>query len=431
MKNARIAAGVAAILFASAATAEVEYGVEVGIGNSDNIGRTSDNEQSETMLTTGADLNWLREEGFLFADVDLDLSYYVYEDDAYDNDVRGLANADLRLRFAPQRFEWVISDQFGQTQSDPFVAATPGNVENVNHFSTGPDLMFRLGSAASVTLFGRYAMSTFEDSNFDSEREQFGVSIGRNFSQRSNFAVNATTENVSFDDPLIAEEFDRRSYYLSYENEGARTRVNAEAGMSQIDRGDDTSDYPLFSLGISRDVSPRSVLSFSVGTNSSDAASGGFEDVFGGGGGGVGTPGGIASADTFEMRNARLAWVFTAPRTTLTASIGYQESIYDTETEFDRTRQFLNLQARRQVSPRFSIEATAGVSMSEFDESGQEDDEMHVGVRTSWRAVGRLFIQLDVDLYDRDSTSDLTEYQELRTFLRFVWRNTGERTDQR
>ena len=427
MKHSAIAAGIAAILFASAAAAEVEYGVEVGIGNSDNIRRTPDNEESETILTTGVDLRWLREEGLLWADVDVDLSYFVYQDDAYDSEVAGLASADLRLRFAPERFEWVITDRFGQTLSDPFVAATPDTLENINYLSTGPDFMFRLGTAASVTLFGRYSMTTYEDSNFDDERELFGLSIGRDISERSSFAVNATTENVSFDDPLVGEEFDRRSYFLSYSADGARTRINAQAGMSQIDRGDDTEDYPLFSLSLSRDLSPRSVLTVSGGTRSSDTASAiGVDDIFGGGGG-SGIPGHVSAADTFEMRDARLSWEFSAPRTSLGVSVGYEEDIYDTATEFDRNRKSIGLNARRQVTPRISIEAQANLQRSEFDETGQEEDEMQYGIHTSWNAVGRLFIELDVDLHDRDSTVDETEYQELRTFLRFAWRSTGER----
>ena len=429
MKHRAIAAGIAAILFASAAGAATEYGFEVGIGNSDNIRRTETDEDSETILTTGVDLRWLREEGLVWADVDLDLSYFEYQDDAFDSEVAGLANAEIRLRPAPERFEWVFIDRFGQTRTDPFVAATPGNVENVNFFSTGPDLSLRLGSRASVTLFGRYSMSHYEDSPFDDERQLIGLSIGRNMSERSRFAVNATTENVKFDNPLVGEEYDRRSAFLSYDADGVRTHINAEAGMSQIDRGDDTEDYPLFSLNVSRDLSPRTVLTFNVGTGSSDAASSaGFDDVFGGGGSGI--PGRISTADTFERRNARLGWEFTTPRTSLGASVGYEEHLYDTATEFDRSRRTLSLHARRHLTPRFSIEGNAHLQMSEFDESGQEDDETQLGITTSWNATGRLWIELDVNLHDRNSSLNETEFQELRTFLRFAWRSTGERAER-
>ena len=74
MKNSIITAGIAATLFASAAGAATEYGFEVGIGNSDNRGRTPTDENSETILTTGVDLRWLLEEGLLWEYLDLDLS---------------------------------------------------------------------------------------------------------------------------------------------------------------------------------------------------------------------------------------------------------------------------------------------------------------------------------------------------------------------
>jgi len=427
MRNTRIAAGIAAALLATTATAEVEYGFEVGVGNSDNIARTPDNEESETILTSGVDLRWLRDEGFIYADVDLDLSYYHYQDDAYDSEVTGIGNGEVRLRFAPQRFEWVISDQFGQTQTDPFVAATPDTLENVNYFSTGPDFAFRLGTAASVTLFSRYSMSTYEDSNFDDERLLFGLSVGRDISQRSRFSVNATTENIEYDDPLVGDEFDRRNYFLSYEADGARTQISAEAGMTEIDGAEGSNSYPLFSLTVARDVSPRSVVSLSASTRSSDAAAAiGLDDDFGGG---PGIPDRISTTDTFEMRDVRLRWDFDAPRTTFGASIGYEEDIYDEATELDRSRQSFGVFARREITPRLALEARALLNRSEFDESGQEDDEIEYGIEASWNAVGRLFIELSVDLHDRDSTLDETEFQEIRTFLRFAWRSTGQRAD--
>ncbi len=430
MNRSLAAAGVAAALLATTAAAEVEYSVEAGVGTSDNIGRTAEDEESSTILTTGLDLKWLREEGLVNADVDVDLSYFIYDDSDYDSEIVGLATADLRLRFMPDRFEWVITDSFGQTQTDPFAASTPANRENVNFLSTGPDLIFRLGSVAAVTMFGRYSMTTYEDSNFDDTRALGGLSISRNISQRSTVSLNATTERIEFDDPLVGSDFDRQSYYVAYESSGARTRISAEGGYSEIHDFSDSNSYPLIQLNIARDLSPRTVLTLNGGVRTSDSASSlGADDVFGGGG--PTRPGRISTTGTFEIRDAGISWQFTAPRTVFTAGLGYEENLYDNESQGDRTRHTVHLTARRQLSSRISLEGHAGLYSNDFEESGQEDDEMQFGIQLAWHATGRLWIEFDVDHVDRDSNVDTTEFSETRAFLRFAWSNAGNRADER
>ncbi len=272
MNRTIVAAAAAAALSASVAgAAELEYGFEVGIGNSDNIRRVPTGEESETILTTGADLAWLREEGRLHADVDLDLSYFDYQDNSYQGEVTGMANADLRFLFVPGRFEWVLLDSFGQSQLDPFSAVTPDNRENVNYVTTGPDFTMRLGSAGSLTLFGRYSATQFEDTNFDDQRLLGGIGFGRELSQRSSLSVNATTESVEFDDTGVGTDYDRRSAFLRYDVDGARTTIGAEAGYTEVESNGNTNSSPLFEVDISRELSERSMLTLRGGVRSSDA----------------------------------------------------------------------------------------------------------------------------------------------------------------
>ena len=177
-----------------------------------------------------------------------------------------MANADLRYLFVPGRFEWVLTESFGQSEIDPFAASTPDNRENINYFTTGPDFTVRLGSVGSLTLFGRYSMTQFEDSNFDDERLLGGLSLGRDLSARSNVSLNATAERVEFDDQTAGSDYDRQSAFLRYEIEGARTTIGAGSGRTaRFTTTATTSSSPLFELDISRDLSQRSVLTFRGG----------------------------------------------------------------------------------------------------------------------------------------------------------------------
>jgi hypothetical protein len=425
MKRAAISAAVAASLWAGAAgAAEMTYGVEVGVGNSDNIRRVPAGEESETILTAGLEYGLLRTDGRFHADVDVDLSYFDYQDDTYDSEVLGIANADLRYLFVPGRFEWSLIENFGQSAEDPFAASTPDNRENINYLTTGPDFMFRLGTAADITLFGRYSTTDYEESDFDDERLLGGLALGRELSARSELSLNVTAERVEFDDTDAGSDYDRQSAFLRYDTEGARTTVGVEAGYTEIHDDGSTSSTPLFELDVERRMTERSTLTFSGGVRSSDAASALRAGSLPGGA----TPGGpdeVSSTDTFEAQHASLAWAFTAQRTEFMLSAGWEQDDYDNDSTLDRDRNIYQVSARRQITPRLSLRAEAELVSSDYDNFGQDDDESRYGLFLSWNAVGRLYIEADVEYFDRDSSNALSEFEETRVFLRFAWRNTG------
>lgn len=419
-----LAAAVAAIWAAAGNAAEFSYGAEVGVGTSDNIRRVPSGEESETILTTGVELAVLRDEGPLHADVNVDLSYLDYQDQAYDAEVTGMANADLRYLFVPGRFEWVLIDSFGQSEIDPFAASTPDNRENINYFTTGPDFTVRLGSVGSLTLFGRYSATQFEDSDFDDERLLGGLSFGRELSARSNVSLNVTAERVEFDDATAGSNYDRQSAFLRYEIEGARTTIGAEAGYSEIHDDGSTNSSPLFALDISRDLSGRSVLTFRGGVRSSDASTAlraGNEQ----GGGAPSGPDQVSSTDPFDTSHASLGWQFSAQRTQFNLSAGWEQDEYENQSLLDRERNFYQASASRQITPRVSLRAQGSLYSTDYDTSNQDDDEAQFGAYLSWNAVGRLYIEVDLEHFKRDSSNPLSEYDETRAFLRFAWRNSG------
>ena len=425
MNGSRILTGIAAALLTyGAGAAEFEYGVEVGIGTSDNIARVPANEQSETIATAGLDLSLAREGGRVEADVEVDLSYYDYQDNTFDSEVSGMANADIRVNFVPQRFIWVLTENFGQTELDPFAASTPANRENINYFTTGPDLTVRLGSVGSLTLFGRYSMTTFEESNFDDERTLGGISLGRDLSARSNVSLNATAERVEFDNPAFGSDYDRQSAFLRCEVDGARTRIGAEVGYTEIHDSGDTNSSPLLELDFARDLSERSTVTLLAGIRSSDAASA-LRAAPGAEGGIPSQPGQISSTDTFETSHARLGWQFNAQRTNIMLSAGTERDEYDNQNQLDLKRNSFQASAQRQITPRLRLRVQGTLSSTEFESTGQDDDETQFGLHLSWNVTGRLYVEVDVDKFDRKSTNALSEFDETRAFLRFAWRSAG------
>ncbi len=425
MTRAPSCIGIAALMLAGGAgAADFQYGIEAGVGTSDNILRVPANEDSETILTTGLDLRLLREGSLVNADVNVDLTYYDYQDNTFDSEVTGTAEALVNLAFVPERFSWVVQNSFGQNERDPFAAPTPQNRENINYFSTGPDFSVRLGGAGVLTLYGRYSMTDYEDTPLDDDRALGGISLGRDLSARSNVSLNLTTERVEFDDPAFGSDYDRHSAYLSYRNTGARTRIGVQAGMTELHDLGRTNSSPLLDVDIERDVSPRSILALRGGIRSSDASTALRSGNAVGGGGFTGLPGQISTGDPFENRHATLEWRFAAQRTGAGFSAGYNEDKYENQTALDRKREDYDADLYRDVSPHIRLSLRAAYQSSDYDNASFSEDERLFGASLSWNVSGRLYVDLSYDDIHHDSSNPLQDFDEGRAFLRIAWRNT-------
>jgi hypothetical protein len=417
--------GAAALLTAfGAAAVEYEYSVTAGAGSSDNITRVPAGEIEEDVTTAGLDLRLTTQERRLDVDLDIDLAYIDYRDNTFESDVTGIAEANIRYKIVPESLEWVFTNSYGQVTLAPFEAQTPETLENINYFTTGPDLTFRLGSFGSLRVLGRYSTTSYEESEFDDERILGGLSLGRELSGRGILSINGTTERVEFDDSDFGSNYDRHSIFLGYEIESARTRLRAEAGYSVIHDLGTSGGSPLFELDVTRDISRRSVLTFLAGIGSSDAASAVRADnVFGGGT--PSRPEQVSTTDPFESTYAMLGWRFRAARTSFAISASYVEDIYETLSELDRAGSFFFASVERQLTGRFSIRAEGSIDNSDYRTIDQDDEETRLGLYLTWNISGRLYFEVYGENYDRTSTNPLSVYDETRVFATLSWRDQG------
>src|SRR5690606_21025406 len=145
-------------------------------------------------------LLWQEERRRLRADVDVDVSYQHYFDDEFDDDLFGGIDGMLLLGLVPERIEWLIQENFGQTRIDPLGAVTPNNREDINHFTTGPDVTLRFGQATSLRLSGRYSATDYETSVLDGTSRLGMLSLIRHLSPASALSLSGSHERVEYDD---------------------------------------------------------------------------------------------------------------------------------------------------------------------------------------------------------------------------------------
>ena len=412
-------AAVCALLLGAEARADLTYEVEAGVGHSDNITRVSEDEVAESLATIGTHVNWSKMTRRLDADVFVDLDYVEYLDNTYDGEIVGTADIDTTFSIVPDRFTWQVQDSFGQAQSDPFSPVTPENSENVNYFTTGPDLLLGFGSQNSMRLFGRYSPTHYEVTDLDGESVATGLSFIRALSGASQVALNASNTENTFDNPANLG-YEQRAASVSYDFTGGRTTLSTQVGYSWIELDDGTKNGgELFNLTLSRKISNSSSLELSAGSQFSDAG-----DALRGisSGGGVGGPSQVlATSDPFENRDISLTWDFRRNRTGLSLGASYEEALYEVRTQFDRTRIMYNARFTRELQPTLSFELIALYSEDEYTATNVQFDDMQASASLTWRMSRHLGLRFRLEQFNRHSTFEGGTYDERRAFLTFTY----------
>lgn len=403
---------------------DLSFSLTGAVSQSDNIRRVSTGEEDGTIGQAGLMLGYTHNSRRLAADLDANVVYEHYFDDTFDDDVVGGFAGVLNIGIVPERFEWIVEENFGQIRTDPFEAITADNRQHLNYFTTGPDLTLRMGSVTSLRLSGRYSDTQYETTDADGTRLGGSVALIRSLSNSSTLSLIGTGERFEFENEVINPEYDRYQAFLRYDARGARTELMLDLGYTTIDRNHETSDGLLARLSLSRALSRASRLSITAGTQFSDSGDL-FRDTQERQGVGLSTHSAIGTTAPFESRFGSLGWEYRFNRTSLGLDVGYAEERYEGEPAQDRNLTTYDAYAGRQLSPTLDLQIYARMERERYENIAFDDEELQVGVALGAR-LGRTFkLRLQVDWFDRDSSVAAVGYEETRITAALIWSPTG------
>ncbi|WP_157995305.1 outer membrane beta-barrel protein [Peristeroidobacter soli] len=411
-----------ALIAGAPARADISASAEAGVGYSDNITRVATDETSETIGTVGLDLLWQERTRRLRGDAVVDLSYFEYMDNTYDSEVVGTANGTLAFGIVPETLNWVVQDSFGQAQSDPFAASTPATREDLNYFSTGPDLTMRFGSTGFGRLFGRWSSTNYQDSPLDAERTTAGLAIGRRPNPRTELSLNAVTESVDFADAFNTD-YDRDSVFVGWGLDGSRTTIDANVGYTWLQRdGSDKQGSALINIFVTRELTAASTLRLTLGQQLGDAGDSLRAqltgNVVGGGAGQI-----TATSDPFKSQLVSLEWTYLRGRTSFLLGGSHTKDSYESATQFDSKRSSFTAGVSRRMASTLTLDLRATLDNEKFVNADQENDELRFAATLNWRAWSRLGMRFMLERYDRNTRDGNNEFTENRAFvtLAYYW----------
>lgn len=405
------------VLAQRARAAEFDYDASVGAGHSDNISRTPINEQDEDLANARVRFSAAQNSSRLQADAIGDVAYTDYLDDTYDSEVLGSLAANARFAFVPQRFEWSASDNYGQVLSDPFAPATPDNRENINHFSTGPDLTFAFGSQMRLRLGGRYTLTTYEDSPLDSDTVSGDLALIRQLSSSSTVSLNVRSQQIKYDEPGLDADYDQNDAFLRYEATGGRTQLGVDAGYSEIKPDNASSDDGMvLRLNLVRQLSASMRANFSVGREFANSGAT-FARMQAGNGVGLEPTPGQQTALAFTSEYVTLGWSFTRQRTAVSITASRFDQTYQDADALSQTFTTANLQASRQLSQRTSVVVNGLFARGDFEQDDADYDDLTARASFVWRLSRAVSLSATYSHIKRDSDNPAAEFAENQVWL--------------
>ncbi len=404
------------------------YGVDAGVTETDNVTLVENNKVSQTIALVDADFALKQQTRLFEADAKGDFSYLDYLQSAYGAQLLGRFDGSLRAALIPQKLTWFVQDDFGQSALDPFQPVTPTNLENVNYFSTGPDLTLNLGRTGFFDLSARYARVQYQTSPLNSNRAQGSIAVGDQLSAASSVSLNADTERVLFADTALSQDFDRTNAFLRYALQGARMALSVDLGGTRVENSHDSTTGGLARVTVSRKLSPSATVTFMAGHLLTDVGSA-FSSLQGGAIGTVGTAPAPQSASTYTDNYVSGEWEYVRGRTTVGLSGRYERDTYSGDEVLDNNRGGGEFRVTRQLSRAFDAQLLGRLYKTDYTHesvvtvigSPNYYDQL-IAASLAWHLGRGLEVRLRAEHDARVTTGNDTGYKDNRVTLTVGYR---------
>lgn len=367
------------------------YGIAAGVGETDNVNLSSTDPKSQTIAAADLDFDLKRTGAVLDASGLGDFTDLDYLEGAYSNQILGRFDGLADAKLWSDRLKWVVADDFGDQQTDPFEAITPLNIQRVNVFATGPDVALHPTYATFLNLDARYANLTYQTSPFDGHDLLGSAEFGRELSPLERISLVVQAEELRFDNTTLNTDYDRRQAYAHYLIQGARTSIDAQLGATQANDTDSSwQTGPLVRLLLTRRISPFSILTVGGGREYTDAGDS-FATLTAGAGGGIVVAPVTQTTGNYQRTYGTAGWEFARLRTTVGLTGNWERDMFDLQSVYDVTRASVGLNLGRALTPKLSVNVSGAVDRYDYMNEGFTNNFGTAGAGVSYLA-GRWLI---------------------------------------
>lgn len=213
----------------------VDYVVDLIVERNDNLLLTADDPIALTILRPGLGFEVVHDSSTLQTRISGRAEYRHYGDDRFGDVVDGTVDARVNWVVVPERLNFTVVDSLTLQPVDTLAADTPGNRQQVNVLSAGPSLSFEWGDGWRGSTELRYVRSEAEITDeFNSQRVDLALRAIKRLAPTSRLAFNLQTQQVDFEQDVIARDYTRSEFFARYSRTLNRLDVAIDAGYSRL-----------------------------------------------------------------------------------------------------------------------------------------------------------------------------------------------------
>lgn len=408
----------------------LEWAAGAGLDHYDNIEYAADGGHTESVGNIRTAVRWVGASARHDEEIVGSATYANYLDNTFSDEFIWDLNGAVNLHLVPERLTWRFEDNYAPITANQFESPNADNRTYANYFTTGPSVVIGAGRSIQLTLDGEYGRASYGDLAEESDSDEITVraALQRPTSNDTIWSLNVESNSLDYDAEHV-EDYDRKHGYLRYEGVSARTRLEADAGVTRLEYLGDSWNRPLVRVLVERDLAPRTTLSLFGGAEYSSAANRlrRRSDPP------AGTPpGGDVDLTTLPAplreKYASAELEIAGTRTTLTLGADFSQQDYESDEPLSeqQTRE-LTIELIRVLRPSLELLLQVARRDHDFEAAVREDDDERYAAMLSWRVGRKTFLTAGYRHITRDSTLPSAEYEVDIVSLGFYYSPSGER----
>lgn len=419
----------------------IDYTLSVGLEHSDNIALRHDDKISQNVLSPNVTFSIDREGSTLQAHATGQFEYLDYLEGQYVNELRGQFAGNLNWVLSPQRLSFSASDISGVQPVQTRVEYAPDNLQQINIFTAGPTLQFRLGNALRGQAELRYSNTVASKTKyFDSDRGSFALRIFRDLEATSRVSFNAEVNHVDpkqtniLTNVFAAPSYDSYRVYAAYQDIRPKLRLDASVGWTdyEFNQGIAGRNGAFASVAVNWQVTPRSILGAGASHDFADmagnlaasqlGAAGTIPDISHITGSGLVVGSSVVTSQVFEQNQANLSYVFTGDRVGFQVSPYFRRQHYFNNLGLDIKYRGVSSSITYRITPLLTLGFTGEYDRIQFLTGNDHDTYSSYGPNLAQQLTPHWSWQLSFSHYTRHGSISSRDFVENATYLAVRYR---------
>jgi len=215
---------------------ELIYEYEAGTEYTDNSRLKRNNKEDELSIIVSA--------GFSLSDSLRRINYSItpsvtqieYTNDTFSDNTYYKLESNLIWDILPSTLSWQVNNDLSVQEIDSFASNTPSNSQQVNIFSTGPSVEFRLSTLNTLLVNYTYSDIKNEKTKTDNKRKYYDIIIEHKVSPTSSVSLNYTDRTVRYKDKILNTDNDTSSTFIQFDSRKARSDYQLVIGENKAKR---------------------------------------------------------------------------------------------------------------------------------------------------------------------------------------------------